>query len=92
MKHEFEKMVNTDLENKITITDEMYQTIELVYMYHPAIEGKEDIAKLFLWFGMTVIMDMAPRAEDMKVLESQIQVAESNLQRLREEKRTKSKK
>lgn len=95
MKHEFEKLVNEapmpPNGSKPEITDAMYKTIELVYMYHPAIEDKGDIVKLFLWFGMTVIEDMIQRSEDMRHLENQIRVAENNLQLLREEKRAKSK-
>ena len=97
MKQEFEKLINESRPTPpkgatpLTVTDGEWSIIELVYMYHPSIEKKEDIVMIFLRFGMMVIEDMATRSEDMCHLENQIQVAESNLQRLREEKRNKSK-
>lgn len=87
MKNEFENLINTDVENKVVITDGEYAIIELVYMYHPAIGTKEDIAKLYLWFGMTVIEDMVGRSEDVRNLENQINQAQTNLERLKEEMR-----
>lgn len=87
MKNEFENLINTDVENKVTITDDEYAKIELVYMYHPAIEGKEDIAKLYLWFGMTVIEDMVGRSKDIKNLENQINRTQAKLEGLKEEMR-----
>ena len=59
----------------ITITDSDYNIIETVYAFHPAISevrGKEQIALIYITFGMTVINDMLPRAIKARELENKI--------------------
>lgn len=70
-KQEFLDHVNSLLSEKErinTITDEEYSVIETVYIFHPAISevnGKDKIARLYVDFGWSVIMDMEPRAKLM---------------------------
>jgi len=84
-KTEFENLINDDVNEKIVITDgEYHAIIELVYMYHPAISTKEDIAQLYLKYGMTVIEDMVGRSEEVKNLENEIAQAKAKLDGLKE--------
>lgn len=59
-KKEFEDLVGQAL------SDRDYETIETVYLYHPAIRdvsGKEEVAELYKSFGMTIFYDMIARAK-----------------------------
>lgn len=63
---------------EIQITPEDYKAIETVYMYHPAIgevNGKEQIVDLVGNYGMTVIRDMIPRAQQMQEIEEELRTA-----------------
>lgn len=76
MKKEFEGLTGK------TVSDEEYGTIEYVYTYHPAIsetEGKDQIARLYTDYGMTVIEDMVERAGKMEMAERDLRVANSNV-------------
>lgn len=76
MKNEFEKLIGK------TVSDEEYGTIEYVYTYHPAIsetEGKDQIARLYTDYGMTVIEDMVERAGKMEMAERDLRVARTNV-------------
>lgn len=69
-------------------TEAEYKLIEYVYMFHPAIgevEGKEQIAMLYLNFGMSLIQDMKPRAELMEKKEKELRTAREALRRVQEE-------
>ena len=63
--------------NDITeISDEDYQTIELVYTFHPAIgetTGKMQIAHIYMYGGMGVIRDMVPTAVKARRIETELQ-------------------
>lgn len=65
---------------KLTIDDSDYEIIEVVYTFHPAISnvrGKEQIALVYITFGMTVINDMLPRAIKARELENKISQAKA---------------
>ena len=69
-------------------TEAEYKLIEYVYTFHPAIsevEGKEQIATLYLNFGMSLIQDMKPRAELMEKKEKELRAAREALRRVQEE-------
>lgn len=71
MKNEFEEMIGR------SVTDEEYQLIEEVYMYHPAIRtasGKEEVAELYKSFGIVIFYDMYPRAQKAKEIEEHIRL------------------
>jgi mitochondrial fission protein ELM1 len=72
-----------------------YETIEYVYMYHPAISSKDDIAKIFcLNGGFHIITDMVKTAEyweqrekKMRELQSQIAELTDELNKIYDERR-----
>lgn len=69
MKTEFEDLIHG------SVTDEEYELIETVYMWHPAIRttsGKEEVAELYLSFGMVIFKDMYPRAMKLKEIDEEI--------------------
>lgn len=79
MKHEFDALT------KGNVSQEDYNMIEIVYMYHPAIQGKDDIVRLYMTYGMTVIMDMVPRSKAIAILESEVQNKRIEIEKLNEE-------
>lgn len=56
LKREFEELTG------VTVTEEQYETIEFVYMNHPAIDHKTQIAEIYTAGGMQVIIDMVNTA------------------------------
>lgn len=69
MKNEFENLIHKSL------TDEEYELIETVYMWHPAIRntsGKEEVAELYKSFGIVIFYDMYPRAMKLKEIDEEI--------------------
>ena len=69
MKNEFENLIHG------SVTDEEYELIETVYMWHPAIRntsGKEEVAELYKSFGMVIFKDMYPRAMKLKEIDEEI--------------------
>lgn len=66
MKHEFDSRV------KKSTTQEQYDIIEEVYLHHPAITDKDEIADLYNKFGMAIILDMHPRALQAMEIERRI--------------------
>lgn len=67
------------------LTDKEYKLIEYVYQFHPAISeinGKRQIARLYVEFGMGIIRDMLPRAEVMQKLENEQRKAKAELERI----------
>lgn len=68
------------------ITDEDYNAIEFVYMFHPAIDesdGKEQIVDLVGNFGMRIVFDMFPTARKAKSIEAAIAGTREQLDKLR---------
>ena len=77
MKHEFERLIGTEIDS------EDYALIELVYTYYPDTGSKQYLnnCKQFytdLWevFGMRIFHDMAPRASRAKELDETIRNAQ----------------
>lgn len=71
MKNEFEDLIHG------SVTDEEYELIETVYMWHPAIRntsGKEEVAELYKSFGIVIFYDMYPRAQKAKEIEEHIRL------------------
>ncbi len=69
-------------------TDAEYKLIEYVYNFHPAIsetDGKEQIAELYVKFGMCLINDMKPRATLMEQKERELREAMAALNKVKEE-------
>ena len=74
-KEEFEHIT------RMTVSNEDYQIIETVYTYHPCISdayGKEEIASLYISFGMRLIKDMLPTAKMARTMEDNIRVCKQN--------------
>lgn len=73
MKHEFCEKANIPME---ALSDEDYEVIEFVYMYHPSISdynGKDQIATIWkLPGGMRIIFDMLGTAKRAEEIENQI--------------------
>lgn len=68
-KSEFEYLIHG------SVTDEEYELIETIYMWHPAIRntsGKEEVAELYLSFGLVIFRDMYQRAMKVKDIEEEI--------------------
>lgn len=70
-------------------TAEEYNTINLVYGYHPSISqsgnGKDQIARLYTSFGMRIIMDMKETAKRSEEILSRKAELEHELRELNEE-------
>lgn len=76
MKPEFEALIGK------TVSDEEYSTIEYVYTWYPTIsetEGKAQIAKLYMDFGMPLIEDMVERAGKMENLDKDLRTARNQV-------------
>lgn len=76
-KQEFEKLCG----QSVTALD--YDTIEKVYAFHPSISekhGKQEIADIYLRFGMRLIRDMLPTANEAERLEREIQTKRTELE------------
>ena len=70
-KSEFEDLIHG------SVTDEEYELIETVYMWHPAIRntsGTEEVAELYKSFGIVIFYDMYPRAKKAKDIEDNIRM------------------
>jgi hypothetical protein len=69
-------------------TNEDWEIIEKVYNYHPSINevtGKDQIAYLYFHFGMRVIKDMYPTAEEAESLEHKLLSLRNELERYTKE-------
>ena len=76
MKQEFENLIGHP------VSEEEYSTIEYVYTWYPKIsetEGKGQIAKLYMDYGMPLIEDMVERAGKMEKLEGDLRRAQAQL-------------
>lgn len=73
---------------KAGISDNDYKSVEFVYTWHPAISkvnGKEQIARIYVDFGMSVISDMIPRSRLMRERETEFMRIQSSLSELKGE-------
>ena len=75
MKQEFENIIDGEISN------EDYQKIEIVYMWYPGVESKEQIAELYK-IGMTLINDLFPRANEIVNLTSKMNEIQKQIQEL----------
>lgn len=69
-------------------TDKEYAIIEHVYARHPSIdpvEGKRQIAELYVGYGMALIMDMVPRADLMEEKRNELLAARTRIEEIQEE-------
>lgn len=70
------------------LTDKEYAVIEHVYARHPSIdpvEGKRQIAELYVGYGMALIMDMVPRANLMEEKKNELLAARTRMEEIQEE-------
>lgn len=80
---------STGIKFSAPTTDEL-KLIDYVYMYHPSISdlnGKEEIAYLYVHFGMRIIRDMRNTAhamEDYEIRERKLKAELSQLKESRE--------
>ena len=65
MRSEFNEMVGYD------VSVEDYEKVEMVYLYYPGIEDKQQMCTLYN-IGMHIICDMLPRATELAAVEMQI--------------------
>lgn len=75
---------STGIKFNAPTTDEM-KLIEYVYMYHPSIsnvDGKDQIAYLYVHFGMRIIRDMRYTAHAMEDYEIKERKLKAELSRL----------
>lgn len=71
---------------KAGISDNDYRSVEFVYTWHPAISevnGKEQIAKIYVDFGMSVISDMVSRSHIMREKETELMRLQSSINELK---------
>lgn len=77
---------STGIKFQTPTSDEM-KLIDYVYMYHPSIsdiDGKNQIAYLYVYFGMRLIRDMRNTAHAMENYEIEERKLKSELSRLKE--------
>lgn len=77
MKLEFENLLDRQ------VTEEQYIDIEMVYMYYPGIENKEQLAQLYKIGGDPLINDMMERSLKVKELEERIRADRMVLEALK---------
>lgn len=67
---------------EVKVTDRNYKDIETVYNYHPSISDKDDIALIYVRFGMRAIRDMLPTALVVAEYEQQQMALKHQLEEL----------
>lgn len=84
MRSEFEEVcMAIDAEYPKPTASE-YEMIVHVYAWHPAIKCKSDIAKLYVCFGMSVILDMEETAVYMEHMDDKRREILNQIDALRE--------
>lgn len=66
MKVEFERLIGEE------VSQEVYDKVEIVYTNYPGINDKQQIADLYKQFGMVIIADLFPRANEIQSREDKI--------------------
>lgn len=88
-REEFERScIEVKAQDNKRPTEAEYKIIEYVYTFHPAISevgGKNQIAYLYMNFGMSLIQDMKPRAELMEKKERELRAARATMEELQRE-------
>ena len=91
-KQEFLDRVQAVLESegikgeKAGISDYDYRSVKFVYTWHPAISevnGKDQIAKIYVDFGMSIISDMVSRSHIMREKETELMRLQSSINELK---------
>ncbi len=81
-KSEFEKMIGH------SVSDADYEVIEMVYQWHPVVKetsGKDEVAELWKSFGITIFLDMFPRAKKACELQKKLCHAQSEVESIKKE-------
>ena len=78
-KEEFEQRIGEE------VTPDQYEKIEEVYMWHPTIADKDDIATIYKVGGMRVILDMLPTAQKAETINRKQAELRAELERLNRE-------
>ena len=83
-------MEKRELEERIgkSVSDADYGIIETVYQWHPLIRntsGKDEVTELYERFGITIFLDMLPRAEKAFELEGRLRCVQAEENRIKEE-------
>ncbi len=84
-KQEFEARLEDMVGHVMRVSDEDYDVIEKVYTFHPSIsetDGKNQIARLYLEYGMSIIRDMEPRAALMEKKEEELRDVQARTRQL----------
>ena len=84
-KQEFEIRLEGLKGHAVSVPDEDYDIIEKVYTFHPSIsetDGKDQIARLYLEYGMSIIRDMKPRAALMEKKEEELRDVQARTRQL----------
>ena len=68
MKEEFVQILKDLRKTKkdIELSDEDYSVIEYVYAHHPLVETKEDAAKFYEQFGVSIFHSLVPSAQQFE--------------------------
>lgn len=83
MQSEFESRIDDE------VTEEEYEIIQTVYIYYPGVhhvDGKDEVANLYLKYGMAIFRDMLQRAEGIQECETFILQNEAKIKALKEKK------
>lgn len=75
MKDEFEKMADSK------VTPEMWEKIELVYMYYDDKLDKTELVRLWKKFGWNIILAFLPKARAIRDAENALREAQRNLKK-----------
>ena len=84
-KHGFLSACKEYMEGTPYINDENFAIVEYVYNWHPSISasrGEDQLAMLYCTFGMNVINDMYLRAEEMQLLDCDLQEAKAKVEEI----------
>ena len=89
LKEEFNKLVSEKTGKVFEVSEYEYDTIEKVYSWHPSIDdvnGKEQVADLYVNFGYVIFLDMLSRAKVMENIEYERLNLDSKLKELQAQK------
>lgn len=78
-KCEFEKRLGAE------VSEQDYKKIETVYNWYPVDLDKDAIAALYKEFGMTLIVDMLPRAMKASEIETKLRSVRSEERKLQDQ-------
>jgi hypothetical protein len=81
-------MMKEEIEGKIKerILNEEYEIIETVYTWYDESMNKDDVAGLYMKFGIKIFKDLLPRAERIRDMEHKIAGLMAEVAHLNEER------